>query len=299
MIKRLLIYGFLLLPVPLLTWLFLSHFQPTSMETIRHSVEINYGYWLHKEKRYREAFQVWRPHAERGDAKLQLEIAHMLTLGMGVEKNQQRASHWYRQAAEQGLAPAMFYLGSRLIQGQGVHRDAASGLDWIRQAADKGLALAQWTYAKLYHDGRLVPKDSTVALKWATKLEATDHADGTNLLALLHLRGEATPQDAVKGVALLRKAARLGAVDAKLTLGALYYNGMEGLPKSHKQALPFYLQAAETGHAEGLFMSGHMLVTGEGAVPDPKRGIDYMIKAAKKGHQGAKQALKVLQGVEP
>ncbi|MBL6749758.1 MAG: sel1 repeat family protein [Nevskia sp.] len=82
------------------------------------------------------AVQLWRPLAERGDARAQLSLAMMYHYAhQGVPLDHAEAAKWYRKAADQGNAPAQARLGLMYFRGQGVPRDYVQAYKWNTLAA--------------------------------------------------------------------------------------------------------------------------------------------------------------------
>ncbi len=66
------------------------------------------------------AVRLWRPLAERGDARAQASLGYMYRNGFGVAQDFARAAGWYDVAAKQGQAEAQYSLGMLYLIGRGV-----------------------------------------------------------------------------------------------------------------------------------------------------------------------------------
>ncbi len=111
------------------------------------------------------AVRLWRPLAERGDAKAQLALGVMYKRGQGVPQDYAEAVKWYRRAAEQGNADAQYNLGIMYHDGEGVPQDYVQAHMWLNLAAarfpasdadamnmavqDRGLAASKMTPAQI------------------------------------------------------------------------------------------------------------------------------------------------------
>ncbi len=84
---------------------------------------------------YATALQLWRPLAEQGHARAQVNLGHMYSKGRGVPLDDAEAVKWYRIAAEQGDARAQRNLGLMYAIGRGVPQDYVSGHMWSNLAA--------------------------------------------------------------------------------------------------------------------------------------------------------------------
>src|SRR5215471_3095746 len=66
------------------------------------------------------AMRLWRPLADRNDARAQAGIGFMYHRGLGVKTDDAQAAFWLRKAAEQGQAEGQLMLGSLYFFGLGV-----------------------------------------------------------------------------------------------------------------------------------------------------------------------------------
>ena len=118
---------------------------------------------------YATAVREWRPLAEQGDAKAQLNLGVMYGKGQGVPQDDAEALKWFRKAAAQGFAHAQHNLGFMYENGRGVPQDYAEAVGWWRKAAEQGDAGAQYNLGVMYDKGRGVPRDHAEALQWYRK----------------------------------------------------------------------------------------------------------------------------------
>ena len=84
-----------------------------------------------KRQNYAQAFRVFIPLAERGNAQAQAYLGFMFETGRGVPQNYTEAAMWYRRAAEQGDSLAQYSLGLLYDKGQGVPRDVVEASKWL------------------------------------------------------------------------------------------------------------------------------------------------------------------------
>jgi len=101
------------------------------------------GVDAYKRNDYKEAFRLWLPFAEQGDAKAQAFLGMMYNKGQGVPQDDKEAVKWYRLSAEQGNAKAQYYLGVMYGYGDGVQQDYKEAFKWYRLAAEQGFTSAQ------------------------------------------------------------------------------------------------------------------------------------------------------------
>ncbi len=92
---------------------------------------------------YAEAYCLWRPLAERGDAEAQYYVGWLYANGYGLRVDPLAAADWWQRAAASGHAEAQFALGHVYSTGEGVAKDDALAVHWYRAAADQGHDEAQ------------------------------------------------------------------------------------------------------------------------------------------------------------
>jgi len=93
---------------------------------------------------YAAAIELWRPLADRNDARSQAGIGFMYHRGLGVKTDDVQAAYWLRKAAEQGQAEGQFMLGHLYFFGLGVPKSYAAAYAWCELAQDNGHAEAQF-----------------------------------------------------------------------------------------------------------------------------------------------------------
>ncbi len=108
---------------------------------------------------YANAYWLWRPLAEQGNADAQFYLGLMNESGQGVPRNDAEAIKWYLKAADQDLAVAQFNLATMYAKGRGVPQNEREAAKWYRLAADQGLGAAQFNLGIMYAEGKGVPHD--------------------------------------------------------------------------------------------------------------------------------------------
>ena len=87
---------------------------------------------------------------------------------------------------------------------------------------------------------------------------------------------------------------------AQFELGRRYYSGRTsagrygGHKQDYKEAVKWWLLAAEQGHADAQYGLGLCYENGSGVDKDLSEAFKWYSKAAKQGHAGAKDRLKTL-----
>jgi TPR repeat protein len=89
------------------------------------------------------AMRLWRPLADKNDARSQAGIGFMYHRGLGVKTDDVQAAFWLRKAAEQGQAEGQMMLGNLYFFGLGVKQSYPAAYAWCELAQDNGQAEAQ------------------------------------------------------------------------------------------------------------------------------------------------------------
>ena len=91
-----------------------------------------------KEGNYAEAYCLWRPLAEQGNADAAYHLGWLYANGNGLKVDVKTAIRWWEKAAAQGHMDAMFALGMAYTTGEGIEQDEDEALRWYLAAADAG-----------------------------------------------------------------------------------------------------------------------------------------------------------------
>jgi TPR repeat protein len=114
---------------------------------------------------YATAFKLWRPLADKGDARAQSSLGSMYISGRGVTQDYAKAARWYRKAADQGDVEAQNNLGVLFYNGQGVSKDYIQAYKWFDIVASTGNEQAGGNRDIVAK--RMTPDQITVAQKLA------------------------------------------------------------------------------------------------------------------------------------
>lgn len=174
---------------------------------------------LLNQRRFAEAFAIYRDLAASGDARCQAFLGWMYDRGVGVAQNPAKAYECYKSAALLGYKEGAFYCGRRAAFAHN-HKEA---LDWLGKAAAQGYG---------------------PALLW---------------LGVLHLNGEGVTQDTDKAVRYLKQASETGNFLARRKLAILMLNGKLGLLRIPVGLILFpvailraFIDAAREGYTDRL-----------------------------------------------
>lgn len=154
----------------------------------------------------RTDFNDVRKQAEQGNAKAQLNLGIMYTLGEGVAKDDVEAVKWFRMAAEQGNAEAQYGIGIRYELGKGVAQDDVEAVKWFRKAAEQGNDWAQFCMGRMYKFGKGVTKDYIEALRWFRMAAEQGNTEAQKFIGRAYERGDGVAKDKDEAQRWFKKA---------------------------------------------------------------------------------------------
>lgn len=186
---------------------------------------------LSRIRNYREAVQVCRKPAEKGEARAQYHLAKALR---GLQLYPE-AVHWAKRAEQQQLPEAQYLLGLLYLEGQGVEHDAAKALGWFERAGDKGFLEAQYRAGSMLTWGEGVESDPEKGSQWLIRAAEQEHPLAQAELGRFYETGKGTTADPARAATWYDKAARQGVMEARSALAELYLYG-RGVERDYAQA---------------------------------------------------------------
>ena len=148
--------------------------------------------------------------------------------------------------------------------------------------------------------------DGPVALQQYKALAAAGHVESQVAIGVLLVDGIGCECDTEAGVAHLAVAAKAGSAQGYYELGtAVYTEAVQRMPDlqtgelqdiSDPNATAFALfeRAAAQAHTGGSFMTGEMLLEGEGCEVNVAKAIPLVMQAAEAGHRYGRQRIRQL-----
>ena len=229
------------------------------------------------------------------------ELAYKYDEGDGVPVNKSEAVRLYRKAAEQGHAAAQYNLGCMYYNGDGVRQNYSEAMKWYNEAAKQGDLSAYHNIGVMFREGEGVRKDENEAVKWFTfagkrgvensinslfELASKGNAEALFSLHFMYEHGDGVEQNYRESFFCLRKAAERGHTAAQVMLGNKYAD-----ENNMSEAARWYSDAVKQGDADAMYLLGHLYGSGEGVKQDLETATMLWVKAAQKGHEGARESL--------
>lgn len=110
-------------------------------------------------------------------------LAFLVSIGQGVQAEQQSPQDDVRQSATQGNAEAQARLGAMYLLGRnGVEMDEQKAAEWMLKSANQGFVEAEVIMAALYDRGMGVKNDVKIATAWYEKAAAQGHGPSLAIL---------------------------------------------------------------------------------------------------------------------
>jgi TPR repeat protein len=225
----------------------------------------------------------------------------------------------FQEAEEENSPRAQYTLGLMYLQGRDVPKDKRLALSWLKKSAKQDYTLAQHRLGKLYLSGDIVKANPHVAIKYITLAAEKGYSPAQYLLGTLYQASEQGISKNLDAAATewLELAADRGHKAAKQALeernskhnsgkgqavantdaqaafdkGMQYLKG-EGVSRDYHQAVKWFIQAAEQGHADAQYNLGELYNKGHGIKRDKKTAKKWYQAAAKQGHIKAKYRLR-------
>ena len=242
-----------------------------------------------QEENLEEAAAYLQLAAQDNNAAAQNELGRFYEEGLGgLPVHQGQSFYWRMQAAQNGSKEAEGWLQQKQTQEPDFFTQEESFLANLQAAQQEDIsAMAQ--VAKAYQEGVEVLPDMALAEKWFSKAweDGKDPQTGYEL-AQFYLNKENPLSNEEKGVELLAQLAALPYAPAQYTLGERSY---QEDPPNYKDAFAWFSNAASNGYAKGQYMTGFMLMQGQGMTRSVALATNFFKQAADQEDASAQYVL--------
>ena len=243
----------------------------------------------------KQSANFYRRAAELGDAEGQFALGECYFGGCGVQKSPEQGSKWLRKAAEQGYAMAQWRLGLCYKNEIGVSHNDSEMLKWFRAAAEQGNEDAQYELGMLYYHGKGgLREDDTEAVRWFEKAATKDCIDAQFMLGVCYRDGNGVEQNSVQAVIWFKRVLETAIPDLddeiiqeteeeirKIQEEDVLIRGFDHYDDGkYAEAVECFLDAADNGNSDAMFMLGLCYELGNGVRQDYHRAVDWYERAA-------------------
>ena len=242
-----------------------------------------------------------REKALLGDPKSEFALGNEYFYGTKTRKtNPVLAAYWFRKASDE-IPEAMFNYGYCLERGLGVDRDPVAAAECFRKAAEEKCEQAEFKYAMVllngvefrtvaehskYKDSEIPDLDPEKAKKMIQSLADRGYPPAQVELAaiLISKRADVSAKDAEKAFKLISEVVKDPDAPARAwrVLGDCYFSGFGTLPDG-KKMIEALEKAAAKGELEAYSRMGYCYEFGINVDADSKKALAYYERAAKAG----------------
>ena len=236
-----------------------------------------------------EALTYLQLSARAGYAVSQAEMGRFYEQGLaGLPVHPAQALYWRFLAAQNGDKKAQALVQQVEKEDPELFSQIQTFLDTLA-LAKQGNAASRLEAGRAYHSGFPVVRDDEQAAFWLTSAwEENQSVEAACELAELYQNGWGVEKNEAKALELLGAAAEKKNPLAQYLLGERAYKGEN--PK-YEDAFAWFSNAAEGGYPQAQYMTGFMLMQGQGTPRSVPLAIKFFRDAAEKEHTAAQYVL--------
>ena len=267
------------------------------------------------------AYKYFKSAADRGYGLAFRGVGLGYECGFAGVTNKDEAAKWYKRFVDwaQGKegeksAKGQFLLGLSYKEGRGVTESSIGAFGAYKRAAELGYQVAKVEVARCYLNGYGVKKDEVEAAILMEPLAESGIAEAQRLLGFMYQNGLGVHKDIDKAISWFEKAAAQGGVRAVYDCGIAwlkkvdsgYHYGIAPFGERSIGDMPddlsakpeeWFLKAASEDYVPAWWALGFLY---EDHFKRKRRdeGLQWMVKAAQKGHVDAIESLAIGYGHE-
>ncbi len=220
----------------------------------------------------------------------QQEMGNLYAQGNVMPKHEGQSLFWYFKAAKNGSSSAQAKVNAIATENPALSAEMERFMQNLQGAQTEDPA-AMLEVARAYRSGTPILQDQTVALEWYKKAwDKSDHklSQAAFELSDMYYKGEGTEPDPEKAADFLAKAAELKNPQAQYLLGEAAYTDQ---PARMEDAFAWFSNAAAQGHVKAQYMTGFMLLQGQGTAKSVPLAIRFFEQAAEQNDPSAQYVL--------
>ncbi len=237
------------------------------------------------------AFTYLQVAAQADDPSAQYELGNQYMQGnLLVPAHRGQAYYWYMTAAQNGSTAAKAKVDALSTEDPTLYESVTRFVQAL-QSAQGPDAQAQLEVGQAYRYGSPVLQDDTLAAKWfktAWETSKQELSPAAYELAQQYASGEGVEKDEAQAADLFAQAAELKNAAAQYQMGVLAYGDN---PARLEDAFAWFSNAATQGHAQAQYMTGFMLMQGQGTQPSVPLAIRFFEQAAEQNDPSAQYVL--------
>lgn len=229
---------------------------------------------------YKTAHDYYRRAAEGGHIGAMHQLAILLKIGLGTDRDLASAEHWFKKAIELGnefteLNLTLLYF----THPEDFSADKVSGsIEKVKRLAGDGDFYAMIALASAHMAGEPVPKDVDEGLSIYLELAEKEPYLAHEILGEIYLSGESVEPDYEKALGHFRKAIKAGNKGAHYHLAEMREYGL-GVEQDYSKAAYHYSKSIDAKHFGGLTNLGILHRDGTGVEQDHEEAIRLFRRA--------------------
>lgn len=238
---------------------------------------------------YEEALPYLQLSAQAGNVAAQTELARFYSEGLGgLSASKGDSILWNLKASAMGSQEAQEALRAQREADPDFY-DVVNRFSATLLLAAQGNTQAQLSAGEGYRMGYPVTKNDEEALRYFTLAWQEGQLPAAAFeLSEMYQKGEGTEKDENKALELLGAAAQAKNPSAQYALGERAYKAE---PANYQDAFAWFSNAAEGGLAQAQYMTGFMLMQGQGTERSVPLAIEFFKKAANQNDTAAQYVL--------
>lgn len=238
---------------------------------------------------YEEALPYLQLSAQAGNVAAQAELARFYSEGLGgLSASKGDSILWNLKASAMGSQEAQEALRAQREADPDFY-DVVNRFSATLLLAAQGNTQAQLSAGEGYRMGYPVTKNDEEALRYFTLAWQEGQLPAAAFeLSEMYQKGEGTEKDENKALELLGAAAQAKNPSAQYALGERAYKAE---PANYQDAFAWFSNAAEGGLAQAQYMTGFMLMQGQGTERSVPLAIEFFKKAANQNDTAAQYVL--------
>lgn len=238
---------------------------------------------------YEEALPYLQLSAQAGNVAAQTELARFYSEGLGgLSASKGDSILWNLKASAMGSQEAQEALRAQREADPDFY-DVVNRFSATLLLAAQGDSQAQLSAGEGYRMGYPVTKNDEEALRYFTLAWQEGQLPAAAFeLSEMYQKGEGTEKDENKALELLGAAAQAKNPSAQYALGERAYKAE---PANYQDAFAWFSNAAEGGLAQAQYMTGFMLMQGQGTERSVPLAIEFFKKAANQNDTAAQYVL--------
>lgn len=244
-------------------------------------------------QQYPQAFDEFKPLADRGNEVAQYYIAYLYLNGYGVAKNEPMGAEYLQKSVDQGYEKAMSLMGYMLSEGIFFKQNKETAVQLYTKAAEAGDDDARLNLGVLYYLGDGVERDMDIALDYFKAVNNNEKPIvGRYIGDIYQFSSDETQQAEARIYYGISAAA--GDLTSFHTLAYLDQSGFAG-EKDLDRSLKYYTYAASQNYAPSQYALGILYAGGEGVDRSITSAYAWISLAANQGLPVAVEAQKKLE----